>query len=54
MTPEQFAEMYAINLYNQDQLVKVAVGGKRVPWHELTKKERNKWRDVADNILEEI
>lgn len=57
MTPEQYAELYAIGLFNQEQ-AKLAWNNDQPQhlkkcWHDLTKKERNKWRTLADDLIEE-
>lgn len=55
MTEEQFAELYAMNLFNQEEVTKMLEPEyERRCWHLITKKERNKYRKLADEILEEI
>lgn len=56
MTDEQFAEMYAMGLFNQEETSKAWSTEKpeRRTWQSLTKKERNRYRTLADTILEEI
>lgn len=58
MNDEQFAEMYAMNLFNQDETAGLWANVSDPPtkrtWHGITKKERNRYRRIADDILEEI
>lgn len=56
MTEEQYAESYAMNLFNQEeqQRARTDPDSERRIWQELTKKQRNDYRKLADKLLEEI
>lgn len=54
MTEEQYAESYAMSLFNQEEQQRGRVDPHRRTWQELTKKQRNDYRKLADKILEEI
>lgn len=57
MTKEQFTELYAMNLFSQDQTATLWAQASDPPprktWQAITKKERNKYRDLADDMIEE-
>lgn len=54
MTPSQFAELYAINLFNQEQARLARDDPDRSTWDELSKKQRDAYRRTANKILEEV
>lgn len=55
MTEDMEIELLAINCWNQEQakLRDEDPAAKRQCWHQLTKKERNKWRKIATDLLSE-
>lgn len=54
MTPTQFAELYAMNLFNQEQIQLARDGEQTQTWAELTKKERDAYRRTAKKLLGEV
>lgn len=53
MTYEQYLELYAMNLFSQEEARTMLTSNTRRVWHELPKKERNRFRGIADKMLEE-